>query len=71
MDLKKGQEERGLLPWLGLGLFVPVHWNANVCPIVLEKPLCFLSLEAGSLSCLWWSSPAAPISLERQEIFFP
>lgn len=46
MDLKKEQEERGLSPWLGLGLFVPVLWNANVCSIVLEKPLCFLSLEA-------------------------
>lgn len=46
MGLKEGQEERGLLPGLGLGLFVLVHWNANVCSIVLEKPLCFLSLEA-------------------------
>lgn len=71
MDLKQGQEERGLLPWLGLGLFVRVHWNANVCPIVRGSHSAFSPWKPFSLSCLWWSSPAAPVSLEPQEILFP
>lgn len=53
MDLKKGQEERGLLPWLGHSPFVLVHWNANFCSIVPEKPLCFLSLESLSYSLVF------------------
>lgn len=53
MDLKKGQEVRGLLPGLGQGLFVLVHWNANFYSIVPKKPLCFLSLEALSHSLVF------------------
>lgn len=69
---RRGQEESSLLPRLGQGPFVLAHWNANFCSFVPEKPLCFLSLEAWfSLSCPWWSSPAATISLEPQEIFIP
>lgn len=29
------------------------HWNANFCPIVPRKPLCFLSLEALSHSLVF------------------